>query len=126
MSARSPFESTSVVTANGFGKCLKWFGPLLEDPKAGEILIDRILNLTLQPWFYGWIAEDEISPLLTAKKNGSWLVRFGEVDVPIPISTGSSEDSGKFGSCFYLSVYYNKKVKDHIVIRAGPDCFTFR
>jgi len=72
LSAMFPNEN---VTVNQFGDFLVWFGPF------NNSVLDRLVELLREPWFFGDISREEAEAKLSDfEKKGTFLVRLSTND----------------------------------------------
>jgi len=72
LSAMLPGET---VTINQFGDFLIWFGPF------NHTILDRLVALLKEPWFFGDISKDEAEAKLSDfEKKGTFLIRLSTND----------------------------------------------
>jgi len=67
--------NNDVVTVNQFGDFLVWFGPF------NNTILDRLVELLKEPWFFGDISRDEAEAKLSDfEKKGTFLIRLSTND----------------------------------------------
>jgi len=79
------------VTIEEWAKMLECFGPM-----EGLNIFDNIANLFAKEWFFGNFTEKEADVLLTAKKRGTFIVRFSSDPGSFTITTKSKEGLSHF------------------------------
>uniref|UniRef100_A0A6B2L2R1 non-specific serine/threonine protein kinase n=1 Tax=Arcella intermedia TaxID=1963864 RepID=A0A6B2L2R1_9EUKA len=71
-----------IVTVQNWGRILMWFGPI-KDPQTtpqNDTFMQYLSRVIQEPWFHGDTDPQRALELLTAKPNGTFMVRFSSVD----------------------------------------------
>jgi len=79
------------VTIEEWAKTLECFGPM-----NGLNILDNMAALFAKEWFFGNFTEKEADVLLTAKKRGTFIVRFSSDPGSFTITTKSKEGLSHF------------------------------
>eukprot|EP01117_Protostelium_nocturnum_P010326 TRINITY_DN3709_c0_g3_i1.p1 TRINITY_DN3709_c0_g3~~TRINITY_DN3709_c0_g3_i1.p1 ORF type:complete len:1410 (-),score=591.25 TRINITY_DN3709_c0_g3_i1:49-4278(-) len=64
-------DSDEAVTMENFSKMTQWFGPM-----DGVDMLQRMIKLHSQPWFYGNLSSIQAEDALADKGRGTFLIRF--------------------------------------------------
>ena len=80
-------RNEGIVTIEAFSALLKWFGPLQDE------MLERIVTLLKQPYFFGDISAKDAEAMLAKQKKGTFLLRFSTREpgsYAVSASTGQS------------------------------------
>jgi hypothetical protein len=92
------FDAKPTITQNDFDKFWEWFGPLLHKIRYQR----HMCALWTKGYICGFLAREEVEPVLKNELIGTFLVRFSERTDKLAVSYQSSDSYGRTKVKHYL------------------------